>query len=173
MPIIAANGILILIPSALYLASKGRAGEFDSAFYAVQTLELAAGAAEYHATRAQHARRPQNERLAPLQVGMTFGGSRRGTSQFTRYLCCFLGALCGDVIARDIVTRCGQHGNLRRLVRLPVIRRSRPSFMRVALRHFPRWQFGLLPALGAAVVEKFLPYPPARGALKSLQIFRR
>ena len=44
MPIIAANGILILIPSALYLASKAQAGEFDSAFYAVQALELAAGA---------------------------------------------------------------------------------------------------------------------------------
>ena len=45
MPIIAANGILVLIPSALYLASKARAGEFDTAFYAVQVLELAAGAA--------------------------------------------------------------------------------------------------------------------------------
>ena len=44
MPIIAANGVLILIPSALYLASKAQAGEFDSAFYAVQALELAAGA---------------------------------------------------------------------------------------------------------------------------------
>ena len=44
MPIIAANGILILIPSALYLASKAQAGEFDTAFYAVQVLELAAGA---------------------------------------------------------------------------------------------------------------------------------
>ena len=44
MPLIAGNGILILIPSALYLASKARAGEFDAAFYAVQALELAAGA---------------------------------------------------------------------------------------------------------------------------------
>ncbi|MDF1486565.1 hypothetical protein PY257_15490, partial [Ramlibacter sp. H39-3-26] len=34
----------ILIPSALYLASKARAGEFDSVFYAVQALELVAGA---------------------------------------------------------------------------------------------------------------------------------
>ena len=41
---IAANGMLILIPSALFLASKARAGEFDAAFYAVQTLELVAGA---------------------------------------------------------------------------------------------------------------------------------
>jgi hypothetical protein len=45
MPIIAANGILVLIPSALYLASKARAGEFDAAFYVVQALELVAGAA--------------------------------------------------------------------------------------------------------------------------------
>ena len=44
MPIAAANGILILIPSALYLASKAEAGEFDTLFYAVQALELAAGA---------------------------------------------------------------------------------------------------------------------------------
>jgi hypothetical protein len=45
MPFIAGNGILILIPSALFLASKARAGEFDAAFYAVQALELVAGAA--------------------------------------------------------------------------------------------------------------------------------
>jgi hypothetical protein len=44
MPLIAANGILILIPSALFLASKARAAEFDTAFYAVQALELTAGA---------------------------------------------------------------------------------------------------------------------------------
>ena len=45
MPLIAANGILVLIPSALFLASKARATEFDASFYAVQALELAAGAA--------------------------------------------------------------------------------------------------------------------------------
>jgi len=45
MPLIAANGILILVPSALFLASKAGAGEFDAGFYAVQALELAAGAA--------------------------------------------------------------------------------------------------------------------------------
>jgi hypothetical protein len=44
MPWIAANGILILIPAALFLASKARAAEFDTVFYAVQALELAAGA---------------------------------------------------------------------------------------------------------------------------------
>jgi hypothetical protein len=45
MPIIAANGILVLIPSAFFLASKARATEFDTSFYAVQALELVAGAA--------------------------------------------------------------------------------------------------------------------------------
>jgi len=45
MPVIAANGILVLIPSALFLASKARAAEFNTAFYAVQALELIAGAA--------------------------------------------------------------------------------------------------------------------------------
>ncbi len=44
MPFIAANGVLILIPSAFYLAFKARAGEFDASFDAVQALELAAGA---------------------------------------------------------------------------------------------------------------------------------
>ena len=44
MRIIAGNGILVLIPSALFLASKARAGEFDTSFYVVQVLELAAGA---------------------------------------------------------------------------------------------------------------------------------
>jgi hypothetical protein len=44
MPVIAANGVLILIPAALFLASKAKAANFDTAFYAVQTLELVAGA---------------------------------------------------------------------------------------------------------------------------------
>ncbi len=44
MPIIAANGVLVLIPSALFLAAKAQTGAFDAAFYAVQGLELAAGA---------------------------------------------------------------------------------------------------------------------------------
>lgn len=44
MPIVAANGLLILVPSAFYLAYKANAGAFDTAFYAVQALELAAGA---------------------------------------------------------------------------------------------------------------------------------
>lgn len=45
MPFIAANGVLILIPSALFLASRAEAGAFDTAFYLVQGVELLAGAA--------------------------------------------------------------------------------------------------------------------------------
>ncbi|MDR2260372.1 MAG: hypothetical protein LBE06_05445 [Azoarcus sp.] len=45
MPWIAANGVLLLIPAALFLAGKAKNGEFDSSFYAVQALELLAGAA--------------------------------------------------------------------------------------------------------------------------------
>jgi len=52
MPLIAANGIVILIPSALFLAYKARVAEFDTSFYAVQALELAAGAANNHVARA-------------------------------------------------------------------------------------------------------------------------
>jgi hypothetical protein len=44
MPLIAANGLLVLIPAALFLAFKARAAEFDIVFYAVQALELVAGA---------------------------------------------------------------------------------------------------------------------------------
>ena len=44
MPIIAANGVLILIPSALFLAAKARTGEFDTSFDLVQALEFVAGA---------------------------------------------------------------------------------------------------------------------------------
>ncbi len=44
MPFIAANGLIILVPSALYLAAKASAGEYDVGFYIVQVLELIAGA---------------------------------------------------------------------------------------------------------------------------------
>lgn len=44
MPFIAANGILVLIPSALFLASKAKLGAFDTSFYIVQAIELIAGA---------------------------------------------------------------------------------------------------------------------------------
>jgi len=45
MPFIAANGLLVLVPAALFLAVKAGAGELDAAFYGVQAVELIAGAA--------------------------------------------------------------------------------------------------------------------------------
>ena len=44
MKFIAANGVLILLPSAFFLASKAQSGAFDAVFYSVQTLEVIAGA---------------------------------------------------------------------------------------------------------------------------------
>ncbi|MEX2962239.1 CDGSH iron-sulfur domain-containing protein [Microbulbifer sp. TYP-18] len=44
MPIIALNGLIILVPCAFFLASKANSGSFDSVFFAVQGLELIAGA---------------------------------------------------------------------------------------------------------------------------------
>jgi hypothetical protein len=44
MPFIALNGILILVPSAFFLAARAEAGDFDLAFYLVQGVELTAGA---------------------------------------------------------------------------------------------------------------------------------
>jgi hypothetical protein len=43
MQIVAANGILVLVPAALFLAWKAGQGEFDSIFVAVQIAEFAAG----------------------------------------------------------------------------------------------------------------------------------
>lgn len=47
MKIIAANGVLVLIPSAVFLAMRAQAGQFDGAFYTVQVLELLAGATNF------------------------------------------------------------------------------------------------------------------------------
>ena len=44
MPIIAATGLLILLPAAFYLESKAANGAFDSWFYLIQAVELIAGA---------------------------------------------------------------------------------------------------------------------------------
>jgi hypothetical protein len=43
MAFIAANGLLVLVPSALFLSFKAQAGELDGAFFGVQALELLAG----------------------------------------------------------------------------------------------------------------------------------
>jgi hypothetical protein len=45
MPFIAANGILVLVPSAVFLDIWAARGEFDTGFYLVQGLELLAGSA--------------------------------------------------------------------------------------------------------------------------------
>lgn len=45
MPFIAANGMLILLSYAFFLNSRAAAGQFDSVFYIVQSIELIAGAA--------------------------------------------------------------------------------------------------------------------------------
>lgn len=43
MRVVAANGVLVLIPCAFVLARWAQQGAFDGAFYAVQGLELLAG----------------------------------------------------------------------------------------------------------------------------------
>jgi hypothetical protein len=44
MPLIAANGLLVLVPCALLLNRWAATGAFDTAFYVVQAIELLAGA---------------------------------------------------------------------------------------------------------------------------------
>ena len=44
MPFIALNGLLVLLPSAIYLHAKAQSGTFDTSFYGVQAVELVAGA---------------------------------------------------------------------------------------------------------------------------------
>lgn len=43
MKIIAPNGLLILVPSALVLANRAAAGTFDTLFHTIQGIELLAG----------------------------------------------------------------------------------------------------------------------------------
>lgn len=47
MPFIGANGLVILIPCAIMLDHWAAAGRFDGTFYAVQVVELLAGAANF------------------------------------------------------------------------------------------------------------------------------
>ena len=44
MPFIAANGLLVLVPCAIVLDRWASAGAFDAPFYALQAVELVAGA---------------------------------------------------------------------------------------------------------------------------------
>jgi hypothetical protein len=43
MPFITANGLLVMIPCAIFLNRWAAAGTFDTTFYVVQTLELLVG----------------------------------------------------------------------------------------------------------------------------------
>jgi hypothetical protein len=45
MPIIALNGLLVLVPCAVFLHARAAAGEFEGVFVLVQGIELLAGAA--------------------------------------------------------------------------------------------------------------------------------
>lgn len=44
MPFIGANGVLVLIPCAVFLDRWASAGAFDTTFYIVQAIEIVAGA---------------------------------------------------------------------------------------------------------------------------------
>ena len=48
MRILAFNGFLVMIPSALFLNYKASLGEFDLIFYTVQVLELCVGLAQLY-----------------------------------------------------------------------------------------------------------------------------
>ena len=45
MPIIALNGLIVLVPCAVFLSVRAGAGSFDAWFVGVQAIELVAGAA--------------------------------------------------------------------------------------------------------------------------------
>jgi hypothetical protein len=47
MQFIAANGLLVLLPCAFFLHGKAAAGEMDATFYALQAVELLAGAINF------------------------------------------------------------------------------------------------------------------------------
>jgi len=44
MPLLGLNGLLVMVPSALFLNARASTGQFDTVFYTVQALELLVGA---------------------------------------------------------------------------------------------------------------------------------
>ncbi len=66
MPVIALNGVLVLVPAAVFLALRASGGDFDVWFVVVQGIELAAGAL--------------NITLMALNIrdGMRLSGRRKG-----------------------------------------------------------------------------------------------
>ena len=76
MKLAAANGLLVLVPSAVFPAVKARAEEFDGWFSTVQTVELVAGAANIallalnmRAGMAMRSRRLAKRRPGPVPAG--------------------------------------------------------------------------------------------------------
>ncbi|MFT3939317.1 hypothetical protein [Rhodopseudomonas sp.] len=47
MKIIAPNGLLVLVPAALFLSWKAQHAQFDAAFYTVQAIEIVVGAINF------------------------------------------------------------------------------------------------------------------------------
>lgn len=47
MQFVAGNGIMILLPYAFFLYGKAASGETDATFYALQVVELLAGATNF------------------------------------------------------------------------------------------------------------------------------
>ena len=58
MPFIGANGVLVLIPCAIFLDSWASSGAFDTTFYIVQGIEPIAGATKLTLTEYEHSRWP-------------------------------------------------------------------------------------------------------------------
>jgi hypothetical protein len=48
MRLIAANGLLVMLPSAIWLCYAAARGEFGTAFMVVQGIELAGGLAQFY-----------------------------------------------------------------------------------------------------------------------------
>jgi hypothetical protein len=48
MRVIAANGLFVMMPAALYLQGRACQGQMDGAFYAVQAVELVVGAIQLY-----------------------------------------------------------------------------------------------------------------------------
>ena len=44
MAVIGGNGLLVLLPSAVFLAMRAQSGQLDALFYGIQAVELVAGA---------------------------------------------------------------------------------------------------------------------------------
>ena len=57
------NGMLVLVPCALFLSLKANVGELDATLYAVQALELAAGGGSQHNSYGhEHPQSPADDR---------------------------------------------------------------------------------------------------------------